>query len=384
MEFVVASVIGVSRKWSGEAGEVEGVVGYHFYLVFFVIVFVDESVVLCVRVVLGKRREYIVVCSVRVRIEDGGETASHAIASERRLNASRVFSESFCLDVRAEGFLDYLTRSFALAYPSRGARLDCANLSLENGVTAHRDESFDVRLDASRRRVFHFLLLEFFPAYVRTKCSLNDHARVRSQPHEEYELPSTLYSDDHRRFVLESHSRQETPRVSLHRQRRVRSPIKPYSCMLCNHPLRVISRFCSYIFQLSLVLSQRAHHFSLHSLLALFTHNRAERGKLVAREALLVVTFTRRSLVCHRCINCPALFVFHTVFFIRSFYERSLRPLVAYQMMISLQHFFFFFFVFFLFFGCKHRRPFLTKQAQFFVDRRSQVFFALVLRVRKR
>ena len=279
MEFVVASVIGISRKWSGEAGEVEGVVGYHFYLVFFVVVFVDESVVLCVRVVLGKRREYIVVCSVRVRIEDGGETASHAIASERRLNASRVFSESFCLDVRAEGFLDYLTRSFALAYPSRGARLDCANLSLENGVTAHRDESFDVRLDASRRRVFHFLLLEFFPAYVRTKCSLNDHARVRSQPHEEYELPSTLYSDDHRRFVLESHSRQETPRVSLHRQRRVRSPIKPFLCMLCNHPLRVISRFCSYIFQLSLVLSQRAHHFSLHSLLALFTHNRARARK---------------------------------------------------------------------------------------------------------
>jgi len=157
--------------------------------------------------------------------------------------------------------------------------------------------------------------------------------------------------------------------------------------MLCNYPLRVISRFCSYIFQLSLVLSQRAHHFSLHSLLALFTHNRAERGKLVAREAwllpLLVVTFTRRSLVC-RCIsNCRALFVFHTIFFTRSFFERSLRPLVAHQMMISLQHFFFFFFVFFLFFGRKHRRPFLTKQAQFFVDR-PQVFFALVRRVRKR
>ena len=154
--------------------------------------------------------------------------------------------------------------------------------------------------------------------------------------------------------------------------------------MLCNYPLRVISRFCSCIFQLSLVLSQRAHHFSLHSLLALFTHNRAERGNLVAREALLVVTFTRRrSLVCRCIINCPALFVLHTVFFIRSFYERSLRPLVAHQMMISLQHFFFVFFCF-LFFGRKHRRPFLTKQAQFFVDRRPRVFFALVVRVRKR
>ena len=105
VEFVVASVIGVSRKWSGEAGEVEGVVGYHFYLVFFVVVFVDVVVVLCVRVVLGKRREYIVVCSVPVRIEDGGETASHAIASERRLNASRVFSESFCLDASGRIFL---------------------------------------------------------------------------------------------------------------------------------------------------------------------------------------------------------------------------------------------------------------------------------------
>ena len=53
VEFVVArSGFGVSRKWSGEAGEVEGVVGYRFCLVFFVVVFVDEIVVLCVRVVL--------------------------------------------------------------------------------------------------------------------------------------------------------------------------------------------------------------------------------------------------------------------------------------------------------------------------------------------